>query len=304
MNPSLARTLRLALPIALAMIAGCSYDNAGHAGAAGSVIQLADPGPAAEIVNGEAVPQRLLDALARSRNWDLTRPGMHDRALRELASYVVAAQAARGEDLSKLDLPALAEISRLQAISAASVMASESADKIDDAALRAEYDKQIARTGGNDYDVTQMIFRDEADATKAAAEIASGKPFDKVAEAQKKDAVQIRPIKRARPMQLTQPVAAALASMKPGETTKAPVHSPLGWHVVRLDAVTPRAVPEFDQVKDSLRRTMAKRAGEERLMKLRADAKITLPDGSPLPASPMPARGMPAPAVEAKKPGS
>jgi peptidyl-prolyl cis-trans isomerase C len=198
----------------------------------------------------------------------------------------------------------MAELARLQAISNATVMALESGDKIDDATLRAEYDKQIARTGGDDYDVTQMIFRNEADAAKAAAEIASGKPFDKVSAAQKKDAVQVRSLKRARPMQLTRPVASALAAMKPGETMKAPVQSPLGWQVVRLDAVTPRAVPEFDQVKDSLRRTMAKRAGEERLAKLREDAKVTLPDGKPLPATAGAFRGGPMPVGDARKPGN
>jgi peptidyl-prolyl cis-trans isomerase C len=229
---------------------------------------------------------------------------MRERALRELASYVVSAQAASKENLSGLDLPAMAELARLQALSTATVMAFQNGDQLDEAALRAEYDKQIERTGGNDYDVTQMIFRDEADAAKAAAEVASGKPFDKVSAAQKKEAAQVRSIKRARPLQLTQPIASALASMKPGETTKTPLQSPLGWQVVRLDAVTPRPVPAFDQVKDSLRRTMAKRAGEERLAKLRAEAKITLPDGSPLPAGTGVVRSAPAPARDAKKPGN
>ncbi|HVT32064.1 MAG TPA: peptidylprolyl isomerase [Rhodanobacteraceae bacterium] len=298
------RSARLAWPIALLLTAGCSPEHGGQASSGNPVIQLANPGPAAEIVNGDAVPARLVDALARSRNWNLERPGMRERALRELASYVVAAQASRTEDLASLDLPAMAELARLQAVSTATVMAFENGGAIDDATLRAEFDKQIARTGGNDYDVTQLIFRDEAAATKAAAEIAAGKPFDKVSAAQKKDAVQVRSIKRARPIQLTEPVVSALAAMKPGDTTKTPVHSALGWQVVRLDAVTPRAVPTFDQVKDSLRRTMAKRAGEERLMKLRAEAKITLPDGSPLPASTGQARGAPVPAGEAKKTGN
>jgi hypothetical protein len=305
MNQNSARLARFALPVAFAMIAGCHHPQDGNRIApTDSTIQLADPGPAAEIVNGDAVPERLLAALATSRNWDLTRPGMRERALRELAGYVVAAQAARKEDLSALDLPAMAELARLQAVSTATVMAFEKGGSVDDAALRAEYDKQIGRTGGNDYDVTQMIFRDEADAKKAAAEIASGKALDKVADSQPKGAVQVRSIKRARPLQLTQPVANALASMKPGETMKTPVQSPLGWQVVRLDAVTPRAVPAFEQVKDSLRRTMSKRAGEQRLMTLRADAKITLPDGSPLPANTAPARGAPAPLAGAKKPGN
>lgn len=308
MKPSPSQVRLIALPIVLfAAMAACSRDTS-VAGSDHSTVQLANPGPAVETVNGEEVPQRLLDALARSRNWDLAKPEIRDRGLKELANYVVAAQAARDEKLlSDPDFAAMAEVLRLQAISAATVAEFQKRAKADDAALQAEYAKLVARTPGSEYDFSQIVFKSQPEAAKAAGEIAAGKTFDKVAEAHKKDALQSRALTHVRSAQLPEPLAKALAAMKPGETDKVPVQTPLGWHVVRLDAVTPHVPPAFDAVKENLSRSVLKRSGEERIMKLRADAKITRTEPAPPSAQdaakPAAATGKPAPA-DAGKPGN
>jgi peptidyl-prolyl cis-trans isomerase C len=298
----------IALPIVLlAAIAACSHDTGVTSVSGGnSTIQLADAGPTVETVNGEAVPQRLLDALARTRNLDISKPEMRDRALKELANYVVAAQAARDEKFLKdPDFAAQAEVLRLQALSAATVAEFQKRAKVDDAVLHAEYDKMAARTGGSEYDFSQIVFRSQLEAAKAAGEIAAGKTFDKVSEAHKKDALQTRSLTRVRAGLLPESLAKALAAMKPGETDKVPLQTPLGWLVVRLDAVTPHAPPAFDDVKEGLSRSALKRSGEERIMKLRADAKVSLAEPAPSPpyaaAKPDAAAGKPAP-VDAAKP--
>ena len=287
--------VRLLPILLLAALAGCGRTSAPVAGngTTAGTIALADPGPAVATVNGEAIPERLLQAFARLRNWDLARPELRERAIKELANYVATAQAARSAKLAPdVDLPALAEVGRLQAISTATVTAFQQGSEIDDAALRAEYEKQIARVSGTDYDFTQIVFRDEAGAAKAIGELAAGKSFDKVQEAHKKEALQSRSMTHVRSAQLPPPLAQALAAMKPGDSTKTPIRTPLGWHVVRLDAATPREPPSFDKVKEGLRRTMARRAGEERLSKIRAEARIEI----------LPAPGAPPPATDEKKP--
>lgn len=274
-------TLVLAMLMPLAMTA-C---NGGGAGNAHSTIQLANPGPAVETVNGEEVPQRLLEAFARARNWDLAKPDLRARALRELTNYVLAAQVARDNKFADdPDFAALVEVNRLQVLASATLAQFQKDGQIDDAALRAEYDKQIGKTAGTDYDFSQIVFRDEAAAAKAAAEVAGGKTFEKVFEAHKKDALQTRSFQHVRAAQMPESLAKAIEAMKAGDVTKTPVQTPLGWHVVHLEAVTPHTPPSFEQVKDSLRRTMLKRAGEDRMMKLRAEAKIV----PPLPAAPTP----------------
>ena len=102
--------------LALAVLAGCGQKAADQ-----GVIQLADPGPAVETVNGQPVPQRLLDALARARNWDISKPEFRERALKELTGLVLVADAARDEKFANdPDFAATVELSRLQGISAAS----------------------------------------------------------------------------------------------------------------------------------------------------------------------------------------
>ena len=111
------------------------------------------------------------------------------------------------------------------------------------------------KTSGTDYDFTQIVFRDEADANKAAAEIAGGQG---VRQGRSKRTRRTR-CRRARSThvraaQMPEPLAKALEAMKPGEVSKAPVQTPLGWHVVHLDAIAPHTPPPFEQVKESLRR--------------------------------------------------
>ena len=44
----------------------------------------------------------------------------------------------------------------------------------------------------------------------------------------------------------------ALKSLKPGEYTETPVHTPYGWHVIRLADTRFASPPPFDQVRAQL----------------------------------------------------
>jgi peptidyl-prolyl cis-trans isomerase C len=278
---------------ALLVLAGCGQQGASVPAAGGSgtgTIQLANPGHASETVNGEEVPDRLVDALMRQRSWDTTRPELRDRALREITNIVVTAQAAHKENLfADPDFAAQIEVGRLQAISSATAATLRDRATVDEAALKAEYEKRVGTNAKPDYDLTQMVFRSQGEAAKAIAE-AKSKGFDKTFEAHQKDAVQARSLKHVRGMQLPEPMTKAIEALKPGEYTKEPVQSPLGWLVIRLDGVTPYTPPPFEQVKENLVRQSQKKAGEEQLAKLRADAKI------------VPAAGTPGVPVQAPKP--
>jgi peptidyl-prolyl cis-trans isomerase C len=85
--------------------------------------------------------------------------------------------------------------------------------------------------------------------------------------------------------QVPEELAAALAGLKNGETTKVPVKTRFGWHVVHLDIVNPFTPPPFDQVKDSVRQTLLRRVGQERLHQLKEQAKVEYPPGVAAPAA-------------------
>ncbi|HET6545288.1 MAG TPA: peptidyl-prolyl cis-trans isomerase [Rhodanobacteraceae bacterium] len=280
----------LALACALLAGVGCSERN-------DSALQPL-PGPVVETVNGQAVPQALLDALARGRNLDLSQPDQYAQALKELTEYVLLAEEARRENLAADSaFAAGVELTRLQGVANATLGEFQRAAKIDDRMLKAAYEDQIARSGKVEYDFGQLLFATEAEALKAEAEILSGKPFSEVFDEHGKDARQARAFSGVRKNQLPEPLARALESLQPGQTGKVPVQTKFGWHVVHLTATHPFTPPGFDALKAGIRRTLLTQLAEQRLAKLRDEAKITV--HAPAPKAATPAAGDQAPAASA-----
>jgi len=257
-----------------ALLAGCG----GHPDA-----QARLSGPSVAHVNGEPVSAKLLDAFGTYRNLDLSKPQLRERALSQITDLVLMEQAARQAGyLNDPEFAAAAELGRLQGISTAAAKLFRQESQIDDATVRAEYERQ-ATNAGQEYEFAQLVFATQEEAARAAAEVAAGKSFDQVLEAHRKDASVARQFPKTRSAQLPAPLTAALAALKPGESTKTPLQLPQGWALLRLTSAAAVPPPPFEQVKENIRRMLARRAGDERMAKLRADAKITLGDAAATP---------------------
>jgi len=191
---------RAALPaliIAALALAACGKQPGTPSASSAGTIQLDNPGPPAETINGEEVPMRLVDAIIHQRSWDPSRPDLRERATKEITNIVLTAQAAKKENfLADPDFAAQVELGRLQALSNATAAAFRERSPFDEAAAKADYEKRVA-TGKPDYDFTQIVMRSQAEATKVMAELKT-KPFDKVVEAHQKDALQTRSLKRVK----------------------------------------------------------------------------------------------------------
>lgn len=281
-SANLTTSIRLSLAaFALVVLGGCS---GGQSGAGSASSSAAASGPVVVTVNGEAVSQKLLDAFAIGRGMDLSNPQQRERALKQLTDFVLLEQMAKKEGYTKdEDFASMIELGRLQAVSSAAMRQLQKTITVDDAAIRAEYDQQAAKGAGTAYDFSQMIYADEAAAKKAAAAIGA-KPFDQTLDSYRKDARSARNYNKARSTQMPPPMVTALAALKPGETTKTPVQLPQGWAILHLTAVSEIPQPPFEQLKEGIKRTLAKRAGDERITKLRETATIVLADPAPAPA--------------------
>lgn len=230
--------------------------------------------PIVETVNGQPVQQVLLDVLARERKLDLAIPEQRAAALTELRDYILLGQVAEAESYFKDPMfAAEVEINRLQGMANATLGKFRSSAQVDDSVLRTEYQQQIAKAGSSEYDFSQLLFDNEDDALKAAGE-AMSQPFSQVFEAWSGKAKQARNFQRVRPVQLPESMARALAAMKSGDTTKVPVKSDYGWHVIHVGAVSPFVPPTFEQLRDSIRETLLAQLSEQRLMKMREEAKV------------------------------
>jgi len=260
-----------------AVVAGCSGGNSSD----GRLIQLPPSDAVAETVNGIVVPQSLLEAVARQHNLHLDRPQQREQALNLLTDMVLVAQAAQNADFTRdPQFLADAEAARLKGIADASVIAFQKQTPVTEEMLKAEYDAQTARTGTMVYDFSQLLFADEATALQAEGDVLAGKPFAQVFDAWRGKARQAKAFTRVRVDQVPPPLAEALASLRNGETTKVPVKTEFGWHIVHLDIANSYTPPTFEQVKEGIRHSMQAKIGQERMKKLREQAKVEYPAGS------------------------
>ncbi len=231
--------------------------------------------PLVETVNGEKVPQALLDIIARERKLDLAVAEQRASALTELTDYILLDQEAKSQGYAKDPMfAAEVEINRLQGNANATLGKFRSTAHVDDSVLQTEYQQQIAKAGPSEYDFSQLLFKTEDEALKAAGE-AIKQPFNEVYDRWSKQALQARAFQRVRPSQLPDALGKALQALKSGETSKVPVHTEFGWHVLHVGAISPFVPPTFDQLKDTIRETVLGQLSDQRLTKLRDEAKVT-----------------------------
>lgn len=265
------------MKIAVALLA-CAALVACGGSEQNAVVQLPHEAQVAEIVNGIEVPQSLLEAVAKSRNLHLDRPEQREQALKTVTDLVLVAQAAQQFHLANnAQFRAEVEAARLKAIAEASLAVYEKNQPIGDDVLRAQYETEVNAAGRFEYDFTQLLFNDELDALKAQDDLKAGKPFAQVLDAWRPRAKQAKAFSHIRPAQLPQVLAEELAKLKDGEHTDIPVHTEFGWHVLQRDGATPFTPPPFEQVKDSLRKTVLLKAEQQQLEKLREQAKVEYP---------------------------
>lgn len=274
--------LPVLLAIALAvLLTGCRAEPAAAPGGGeGPATPLAVSG-AAEVVarvDGVAIDRRWLEALARGRGLDLQDPAQHAQLLDELVEYVVLVEAGR-RDPALADPAVRAEI-ELNALSAraSAVMARIAAvEDPGEAALRAEYESQRQINGALEYQVSHLLFADEAVAREAAAALAAGQSFPALRAAygdRVRPPVELGWLKLG---QLPEGLAGALRDLQPGSTTAEPVQSSYGWHLLHLDGTRPFEAPPFEQVREGIRRMLIAQASRARVDALKAAARIELP---------------------------
>lgn len=285
------------LPLLIVALGACSQKNQS---VETGPIQMSATSSVVETVNGTAVPASLLDALAQAHHLDLDKPEQRDRALKLLTDFVLMAQEAQRQNLySDPKFEAQAEAARLQGVADATFAQFEQQTPISDSVLKAEYDSEVARSGNRTFDFSQLLFDNQDDAIKAEGDILSGQPFQQVFDAWKDKAKQAKTFTRVRRDQVPDVLANVLANLSNGESTKVPVKTEFGWHVVHLDISNPFTPPPFDQVKKGILGTMQVKIAQQRLDKLREQAKVEYPTGA-APAAEKPTQEPPADADKPK----
>lgn len=252
----------------------------GLGAALASPAQAASPAPATiATVNGVAIPALNVEVIVKSQVKQGTADSGELRAniRSRLIEMEILAQEANKKGLGKdPELQAQLDVQRMQALAGAYVQDYVKSHPVSDEAAQAEFDRVRSESGGKEYKVRHILVETPEAAKEIIAKLKQGEKFEDLAK-QSKDAGSKDnggELDWNAPGGFVKPFSDAMVKLKKGKYTEEPVQSQFGWHVILLDDVRTIEFPEFEQVKDEIKKQLQQEEVQKMVEALRAKAKI------------------------------
>lgn len=232
------------------------------------------PSGALATVNGVSITEATLEPLrSRPGNEGLDQQALLQEAINvELMKQAADKQGIPDQPQVKAKLESL----RTQLLASEVLQAHVAALEIDDAALKKEYDRQVAANPGEEYKARHILVADEPAAMDVIAKLDGGADFAELAKTTSTgpSGPNGGDLGWFQPATMVPEFATAVSGMKKGEYSKTPVQTQFGWHVILLEDVRTPEPPPFEDVKDQLRQILVQQSLIDYLKELRANATI------------------------------
>lgn len=231
-------------------------------------------------VNGVVIPKAYVDAMNRERelSGQPATPEIGKAIKEELINREILTQAARKKGLEKdAAVAAQMDMARQAVLIRAYFDDFVKANPVTDAALKTQYDAISQQMGNKEYKARHILVDTEEEAKAIIASLGRGETFEKLAKEKSKDTgskenggdLDWGPAGRYVPE-----FGNALKALQKGETSKTPVKTQYGFHVIRLDDVRDLKVPTFEEAKENLRQRAQQEQVANLVKSLRERAKI------------------------------
>jgi peptidyl-prolyl cis-trans isomerase C len=207
-------------------------------------------------INGTPISRAMFEYFVKNtagKAADQLTAEQRDQALDNLIRGELVAQQAEKDGLgSGSDVAAALELSHLEILEQAGAEHYLADKKPSDAELQAEYDSQVSSIPKTQYHARHILVSTQEQAQDIIKQLKRGAKFEDLA---KKDSIdsskdQGGDLGWFSPSTMVKPFADAVAMLKNGEVTPAPVQTQYGWHVIQLLDTRETPVPPLDQVKD------------------------------------------------------
>jgi peptidyl-prolyl cis-trans isomerase C len=251
--------------------------------AAAATLGLAAP-PAAwaqnvAIVNGKPVPKSRVDALVKQaqRAGQQVPPEAMPQARDQVVLREIFAQEA-----TRLGLSASPDFRDAMEIARQSILIRElfedfrKKNPVTDEEATTEYNKFKGQSSGTEYRARHILVEKEEEASALIKQIKGGAKFDELAKKHSKDtgsAEKGGDLDYAKPDSYVPEFAKALAALKKGEMTDAPVKSQFGFHIIMLEDTRAAPFPPFDDVKGQIKQRLEQGKVQKYQDELRKKAK-------------------------------
>jgi len=231
-------------------------------------------------VNGVTIPQARFDFFVKNAasQGQADTPELHNRIKDTLINREVLVQEAARKGLEKNPEVAMQiQLQRQEVLINAVLQDYAKTNPVTDEALKKEYEQVKSKNSDREYKARHILVAKEDEAKEITAQLKKGASFEKIAADKSQDPgskaqggeLDWSPANRYVP-----PFAQALAKLKKGQTTEAPVQTQFGWHVIRLDDERPLKIPPFEQVKSQIQQQVQQQSINKFIAGLRGKAKI------------------------------
>lgn len=247
---------------------------------AGVATQLAVAANPVATVDGEAIPQAYADALLTEQKAKGTDDSEQLRgAVREeLVRREILRQAAVKKGLDKKpEVETQMELAKQAVIIRAYLQDFVATNTVTDADVRKTYDEMKTRLGNTEYKVRHILVEDEANARALIAKLDKGEKFEDLAKANSKDPGSKDKggeLGWSNPGMYVPAFSEAMVKLKKGETTKEPVKSNFGYHIIQLEDTRQLEAPDFEKLAPQLKQRIQAQRLEQHIMQLRTSAKV------------------------------
>lgn len=151
--------------------------------------------------------------------------------------------------------------------------------KIDEAQMKAYYDKNVVGNSPKEFKARHILVKTEDEAKAIIVEIDGGADFSKLAKEKSTDAgsgSRGGDLGWFSEQDMVEAFSKRVTGLKKGELSKTPVNSQFGWHVIILDDIRSTTPPEFNAVKQNIEKVLIKEKLNQYLDDLNAKATIVL----------------------------
>ncbi len=233
------------------------------------------------IVNGKPVPSSRMQAMERqlAATGQTVDDTIRTQLKQEIINREVLLQAAEARGLQKTQAFAdQMELARQSVLIRALFTDIESETPVDEAAIKAEYDRIANSPEATEYRASHILVATEEQANDLTAKLAAGADFAAMAKEFSTDpgsGAQGGDLNFASANSYVPEFSKAMVDLTVGQTTKAPVKSQFGWHIIRLTDKRKRELPPLAEVQEAigkqLRENILSRAQNDLLNKAKIE---------------------------------
>lgn len=239
----------------------------------------ADPNKPLAVVNGKPIPALYGELVKREMMpGQADSPQVDARVRESLVNLELLSRAALDKGLDKdPTLAAMIDIRRKDLLTKAYLEDYVKSHPVSDAEVQQAYDKAKAGPLEPEYHARHILVKNEAEAKKLIAQLDKGARFDELAKKFSKDPGSAKngglldwSDRRA----FVPEFSDALASLKKGGTTKTPVKTQFGYHIIRLEDTRQPTLPPLEAVKPEIVKQLQQQRVRDAITAVRAGAKI------------------------------